>query len=249
MIVSNTKTNTARSLLTLLGLSGGMTLATTMAVLASCPIAADMDGGVRFVGADGYDVVHRRMDAERVEATYFEAAAPTNWFSRSILIHGVHVQWFGNYDSAGQLEEGSGTIIAREIPQSDLPVPVPGLAWQGEHVFQQTGEAPLAEVTNLTVRGPMEWQLGTCTFTDALMVIAASSSADGYQYTETMMFVPELHTAVLVDFTDDQGSSPYTYVAVRAEGQPVSEGAPAPEPGGDVQSLLPPSGGAEEETK
>jgi hypothetical protein len=247
MTVSNTKT--ARSFLTRFGLGGGLTLATTVAAMASCPIAADMDGeGVRFVGADGYDVVHRRLDAERVEARYFEAAAPNDWSSRSILIHGVHVQWFGNYDATGRLEDGSATILAREIPVSDLPVPVPGLNWQGEHVFQQTGEAPLSEVTNLSVRGPTEWQLGACTF-EALMVIAANTSEDGYQYTETMMYVPELRTAVLVDFTDNESNSPYTYIAVRAEGQPAASGAPEPQPEDDIQSLLPPTEEEEEETK
>ncbi|MEJ6388193.1 hypothetical protein [Gymnodinialimonas ulvae] len=189
----------------------------------ACPTGADMDGaGVRFVGADGYDVVHRRLDANRVETTYFEAATPGDWASRSIIIHGVHVQWFANIDAQGRVEDGSATVFARETPISELPMPVVGMDWQGTYMVQETGQAPVRESIAMRAAGPTQWQVGRCTF-EALEVIATATAADGYRYTETMMYLPDLGTAVLVDFLDDQGSAPYSYIDAFAVGQPASE--------------------------
>ncbi|OAN84548.1 hypothetical protein A8B78_06725 [Jannaschia sp. EhC01] len=187
--------------------------ALTASAALACPTAADLDGGgIRFIGADGADEVHRRLDAERIEIDYVVENQPT---SRSILAHGVYIVWYGDIDGAGAIVPGSGGVFARPDKLSTLPMPAPGLEWEGGYMFTDaTGS--YGESGALTVEAATTWTLGTCALT-ALPATMVVSGVDGPLYTEEMMYLPDLGTAVLVAVTDTAGPTTYEYVAVRAE--------------------------------
>ncbi|GAB5446619.1 hypothetical protein [Gymnodinialimonas sp.] len=179
----------------------------------ACPTASDLNGaGVRFVGSDGADEVHRRLDAERIEIDY---VVDGGTLSRSVLAHGVHLLWYGDIDGAGAVVPDSGATAARAGKLSDLPVPAPGLTWEGSYAFTDA-TGTIEETGAMSVAEPTPWVLGDCTLT-ALPVTVVVSDTGGVAYTETMMFVPDLGTAVLVGVTDSGGETAYTYTSVRAE--------------------------------
>lgn len=182
-------------------------------VAVACPAASDLEGaGIRFIGADGADVIHRRLDAERIEIDY---AVDNVQLSRSILAHGVYLLWFGDLDGAGVVVPGTGGVYGRGVKLSDLPVPEPGLTWEGSYTFTDSA-GTYEESGALSVAAPTTWTLGDCTL-DAFPVTMVISASDSVTYTETMMYLPAFGTAVLMGYTDTGGSDTYEYTAVRAE--------------------------------
>lgn len=187
----------------------------TASAALSCPVASDIEGaGIRFIGADGADVVHRRLDANRVQADYIFPDEPGA--SRSILIHGVYVQWFGQVDGAGAvLDDSSGVFVRSETPEQ-MPMPEVGMTWRTDYVFQDGG-GQINETMEIAVRNPTTWQLGTCSY-DALPVETITTLADGYVYREFMTYLPDFGTAVLVGYTDSDATDVYEYVDIAVEG-------------------------------
>lgn len=185
----------------------------TAGAALACPVAADLDGaGVRFIGADGSDVVHRRLDAERIEIDYVVDGGA---ISRSILVHGVYLIWFGDLDPSGGVVADTGGVFSHSGKFSDLPLPVPGLVWESVYTFTDaTGS--YGESSVVSIAAPTTWTLGDCTL-NALPATVVATVSDGATYTETMMYLPDLGTAVLMEFTDSGGADTYEYTAVRAE--------------------------------
>lgn len=184
----------------------------TAGIAMACPAASDLNGaGIRFIGADGADEVHRRLDAERIEIDYVVEGAP---LTRSILVHGVYIVWHGDLDEAGRVVPGAGGVFARAEDLSDLPVPAPGLAWTGDYVFTDSSGS-YTETGVLSVGAPTTWTLGDCTLT-AMPAAMTVSDSEGPMYTETMMYLPDYGTAVLVEVRESEGSTDYDYTAVRA---------------------------------
>ena len=185
----------------------------TASAALACPVAADLDGaGIRFIGTDGSDVVHRRLDAARVEIDYVVDGVP---LSRSVLIHGVYPVWFGDIEPSGAIVLGTGGVFGRAGKVSDVPVPVSGLTWEGSYTFTNaTGSYP--ETSVVSVGTPTTWTLGDCTL-NALPVVATVTGSDGVTYSEDMTYLPDFGTAVLVGVTDTEGTVNYEYGGVRTE--------------------------------
>lgn len=194
-----------------------LTTSTAAAVFAAsaasaCPVAADLErSGIRFVGEDS-DVIHRRLDAEQIEIDYVVDNAP---LSRSVLAHGVYLVGYGDLDGGGEIAEGTSGSVTRPQTLSELPVPTPGLSWEGSYEFADSTGA-YDESAAMSVGAPTQWNLGECSLS-ALMVRMAVSDSEGVSYTETMMYLPDLGTAVLVGVNDSNGDTEYVYTEVRVE--------------------------------
>lgn len=181
----------------------------------ACPVAADLDGaGIRFVGADGSDEVHRRAEPDMVAIDYVTLG--TLGGNRSVLVHGIYLHSFSDVDGSGAVVDGSLGVFTRPGKVTDLPLPVSGLTWSGGHSFTDATDT-FTEAVSITVGAPTTWTLGACSYT-ALPVLAITSDGTQEIYRETMTYLPDLGTAVLVRFSDSSGPSTYDYVDIGVDG-------------------------------
>lgn len=189
----------------------------TAAPAFACPVAADLDGaGIRFVGADGTAVIHRRASGALIDIDFVTSDTPGA--SRSSLFHGTYLHSFSEVDPAGQVAPNSIARFIRGGKEGDLPPPTPGLIWNGTHTFVDGADRFVEDVA-ITVGAPTTWTLGACSYR-ALPVVAITSADGQESYRETMTYLPDLGTAVLVAFQDPATApDPYTYVDIRVEGQ------------------------------
>ena len=169
-------------------------LLTTMPSLATaqaaCPVAADLDRGIRITFTDGGTETYRNGGVGLVSVTGRDTDG--TGFEME-LGRGVHLMYWEGIED-GALSGFPARYDYAGVGASDLPLPRPGKGWRSEVTLTNAdGSRPEAQ-THLY--GPVSTVLiGDCQY-DMIEVVVVYDSADNYQ--ETLRYLPELGLAYLV---------------------------------------------------
>jgi len=136
-------------------ITSAMTFALSAAAAMACPVADDLrTNGGRFLGPDGVDEVHKRLDADRVQIDLYEPGVPGSY--RSIMIRGVYLQWLGSVEGNGRITPDSVFPVNRAEPPNAPPLPTAGYSWSGTQQFVDVVAGNLDDETVTIVAGPQQ---------------------------------------------------------------------------------------------
>ncbi len=77
------------------------------------------------------------------------------------------------------------------------------------------GSAAVEEALTVTMEELTTWALGACSYTALPVEVATTSDSETCR--EVMTYLPDLGTAVLVEFADNDETIPYVHVDICAE--------------------------------
>jgi hypothetical protein len=185
-------------------------LASPATALASCPTAADLDGGGIRLSVSGGDTELFRRVSEDIVASIFETRDGLQ--SLTLLGRGMYVLRIAEMD-AGDVVPDSDTTYDFDMPAGSLPMPGPQEDWTvdvgvddhgfSSHELQSYRFGPMTEVG-----------LGGCTY-DMIPVIQ-SYDPDPYEVTDFVNWLPELGISYLVRSSHAHGDQRSSYTAIEA---------------------------------
>jgi hypothetical protein len=179
-----------------------------LAALAECPVAADLETGIRLSDGEGSETFVRDSDLSVIATYEAEGAPPT----QSLLAHGIYVM------SNADLEDGtpvSGTEVTYVYPVNvpDLPLPIPGGTF--ETTVMRLGDGQMSNQRETYAFGEMtSVTIGACSF--EMIPITARYPDEGPDRYEVIHYLPELGFGYLAEYHDAQMDDIYTYTAIEA---------------------------------
>lgn len=168
---------------------------------ADCPVAADLDRGIRMFHADDTVEVYRRLKPGLVEV---RSAYPDGYDSWTLLGQGVYVLELADL-VGGRIDPQSKSTFAFPMAATDMPLPEAGGTWVVE-----TAARDSYDIWSETVA--MSWgqagsiDYGECTY--AMIPGTFSYKSELYNHQEVIHYLPELGLGVLYSYVDEDMNSP-----------------------------------------
>ncbi len=191
----------------ILGLVATMLVAGPVA--AECPVAADLEAGIRFDVDEGDSEVFRSLRPGVVEAIYSHADGGA---TRTLLGQGVYLLEL--VEMAGK-EPDPSTRMTYAFPQNaeDLPRPVPGSTAQFELLRNENGSLE-REVQSYDFGPQARATFGACTYD--MIPIEIRYSEDDSNTVDLLHYLPELGIAYFAGSTYDGTTDRYSYHRIEA---------------------------------
>ncbi|PWJ20480.1 hypothetical protein [Jannaschia seohaensis] len=123
-------------------------------VAAGCPVAGDIETGIRIVYQDGTEEIFRRVTPGEVEVRYDDNGTP----HRDMLGHGLYLLRSGPV--SGGAAEDVLTVDYGHAP-ADLPRPAPGLTVRFD-TTERFGDDPTAVHESYTAGAATDVTVGDC---------------------------------------------------------------------------------------
>lgn len=176
------------------------------AAAGDCPVAADLDGGIAFTGAQGEREVFIRADDDTVTAAY---TSGNGFASEALLAHGVFLIDFR--DRIGTEYE---TRMSYEFPMAikEMSLPRAGTDWDIT-VSVSDGDNNVFERQVYRYGALEEHRYGACAY-EVIPFTAEYSTAP--EVVETYHYLPALGLSYLFSYADPTGSTTYPYNEIRA---------------------------------
>lgn len=179
-------------------------LLSTGAVWADCPVAADLDKGIRFtVNAQESETIRNYGDG--VLLSLYEVEGATG--SHVLLGQGIYLLQLMDIED-GKLLASTRSTYAYAMRPSEMPVPTPNGGWSAQYMFEGF-EAQSVEY----VFGALTKQsFGECSY-DMIPVDAVYQPAGDH---EILHYFPELGLSYLAGYYDNGKLERYSYVGISA---------------------------------
>lgn len=170
-----------------------------------CPVGADLDNdGIVFVSEDGFEHHNR---APNGVITILSNEDDDGIVSKTLISHGVHVLQLSDLEN-GTAMPGSTWRFGFPMPVTELPAPTPGGGWTVTST-SMIGLETEVEVITHTWGAVQRYDIGSCRY-DAILV-RASYDGETYDHVEDSVYFPDLGTALLIRYSDEDATDTYTY--------------------------------------
>lgn len=192
----------------ILAMVAAMTVA--VPVLAEeCPVATDLEAGIRFGVDKGDEEVFRSLRPGVVEAIFTHADGGA---TRSLLGQGIYLLELMDMDGA---EPDPSTRMTYAFPQNaeDLPLPVPGSTAQFSLLRNERGNFE-SEVQSYDFGPKGRATFGACTYD--MIPIEIRYSEDDSNTVDLLHYLPELGIAYYAGSTYDGTTDRYIYHRIEA---------------------------------
>ena len=168
---------------------------------AGCPVAADLDSGVRLLYENGTAELYRQQRPAVVAMT---STFSDGYESRAMLGQGVYLLEVVDL-VAGEADPSSRVTYAFDMTPDAMPVPSPGAKWRARTIVDRMDQEKLTASWDDAAK----MVFGECAYT----VIAGTMhyAAADYSYTERLHFFPDLGFAYLASFDDHELEEPEVY--------------------------------------
>jgi len=170
-----------------------LTLFAATPVLADCPVAADLAGGVRMVETNGTVNLFTAQADGRVQN---DGVAPGGYMYRNVLVKGTHLAELGDTDGVNYLPDTRRTVT---YPQMDagMPVPTPNTSARYETTITTTsGSYPETQTQSWGAQTTLT--IGACTY-DMIPGKITYTNSDFVVF-EGLHYLPELSLALLYSY-------------------------------------------------
>lgn len=177
-------------------------------VLADCPTAADMAGGVRLTDSNGETETFRRLTGQLVEGEFQDGKGGG---AKYLLLSGTFVVQVFDTEN-GQPVAGTRVTTAYPVSADNPPKITPGDRWDVKAIVNDVGDIYESEESH--IYGPdTEITIGACTY--GMIPVFSVFRGDG-GFEERLNYLPEFGFAYLVE-SRDQGQAPVSYHFVNIE--------------------------------
>ena len=197
----------ARARGTLFGASLAMLSAS--GALAQCPVAEDLEGGIRVDFADGYYEVYRAASPGVVELV---GGNVEGMYYRMQLGHGQYLLSHVDVLEGGAEDTANATSYDYGLPPARMPQPAPGGRWDVVPSVSFADAGPVPEAQS-AVFGPLQQvTIGTCHY-EGFEVITAFDTPEAYL--EGAVYLPALGFGWMSWSQDDLGGrAEYSAVSI-----------------------------------
>lgn len=186
-----------------------LTLMAATPALAECPVAADLETGVRVTESDGTINLFTAVGDGVVQN---DGTAPSGYTYRNLLAQGTHLVELGDTEN-GSYADGTRRTVIYPISRADMPVPTPNSRNEYETTIRAAGgDYPESQtqmwgaMTTLDI-GECSYDMipGKLTYTNSSFVVL-----------EGLYYLPALELGLLHSY-QIQGESADNYVASKIE--------------------------------
>lgn len=176
---------------------------------ATCPVGADLQGGIRVVEGEGAIHIYtpQRNGIVQMETTYSDG-----YVSRNLLAQGNHVLQLADVED-GMLVPDSILNVGYSTPPATLPVPSPNSVWNTQTIVRGFGDI-YREIQTQTWGDTFNLTIGDCTYEAIEGKLRYQS--DDETIDEGVYFIPELGFSLLHSY-DDTAGEPDVFTFVRIE--------------------------------
>ena len=159
----------------------------TGAAHAACPVAADLENGVKIVDRnDGVGIYQRLSNGLIYEA--YDIDTPDGYWVESAL--GVYLTRDGNLKNGDKVPASESTFTF-PVPVDQLPAPTDGMKWEGDVKVSKAGQPDEVERKFVSAGPETTLSMGACTY-KARVVTIITDFADGTNLVGQMHYLPEL---------------------------------------------------------
>ncbi|MFW2542402.1 hypothetical protein ACN2XU_07150 [Primorskyibacter sp. 2E107] len=177
------------------------------AALADCPVAGDLEAGLRFSTSDGNVEVLEAFTPGVVASFYYEAGTLD---SRVLLAQGIYMIEYMPYDGTALEASARDTYIYEHSPQ-DMPVPTTGDMLTLPVTVNEGGE--LSRATDVFVAdAETTITFGDCSY--RMLPIRMYFDTEDQQTYDILNYLPELGVAYLAQSFYPDGSDTYDYTTL-----------------------------------
>ena len=179
-------------------------------VFAECPVAADLDSGIRVIETDGTVNLFVNIGDGVVQN---DGVAPDGYRFRNILAQGTHLVELGDVDD-GSYILGTQQSVSYGVPRGSLPIPTANSTWSVETVVTLDDGGSYPETQSQRWGAPTTLSIGDCTY-DMIPAKLTYINSD-YEVYEGLHYLPALGLALLNTY-QIKGDVPSVYTAARIE--------------------------------
>ncbi|MBQ2262677.1 MAG: hypothetical protein II336_15065 [Loktanella sp.] len=175
---------------------------------AICPVADDLQTGIRLTADDGAveTYVAQTPDIVELTITYDDGYA-----DQSLLAHGVYLLEVTALQD-GQPQPGTQTTYVYPVKPEAMPVPAAGDVWRTRAIVDSVNDDKISAQWD----EPIQMTYGTCSYT--VLPGEITYAGIGYRQTEGLHYLPELGLAYLTRFETDSRDDvdEYTVISITA---------------------------------
>ena len=186
-----------------------LTLLAASPALADCPVAADLQNGVRVTETTGTTNLFTAQANGRVQN---DGATPDGYLYRNVLVQGTHLAELGDTDGSDYLP-GTRRTVTYPVADSAMPLPQPNTSATYETTIA-TSSGSYPETQDQRWGAMTTLPIGECTYDMVPGKITYTNS--DYVVFEGLHYLPALQLALLHSY-QIQGDAPDVYEAALIE--------------------------------